>query len=196
MPYIDRDENEKIITFYENEQFEGQEFINIVPVDIEQLIASGLAYYSKKALDYRATKFILPVYKADGSTIGVHTDLQLSTLNDWLIVKNKVGTIKKANVINATTGLNEIIEVDDAEILRINTILTELVDNLTALDVRVSNKIKTASDELAVAVFTMNTEQLDIFAMSIMGDSENILLMTDEEFDTYINNLVIQIKGS
>ena len=165
------------------------------PVDIEKLIASGLAYYQSKAEEFRAIPFIEQLNKADGSTINVMANLTLANLQDWILVAMKAGEVKKANVVNADTGLNEIIELTVAEIARVTAILTERIDNLTALDVKVSNKIKTADEELAIAVFSMSEEQLDSFANSIMLNAEQILQMSDEQFSTYILQLISDIKG-
>lgn len=165
------------------------------PIDIEELRQRGISYYISKAEQFKSIPIEILVNKSDNSTITVKTDLLEKTLNNWVVVAMKVGEIKKANVINASTNLNEIISVTDTEILRIRAILTELVDNLTVLDVKVTNKIKTASNELILAVFTLMPEQLEQFSAAIMQNAESILQMTDEEFDLYLQNLLQGING-
>lgn len=165
------------------------------PINVEALRQNGLAYYKAKAELFREQKINdgsggILVNKSDNSSIVVLTDLTMSSLNEWLIVKNKIGSPKKANVVNKETGLNEIIEITDNEVLRINTLLTALVDNITALDVRITNKIKTASDALILAVFGLTPEKLDMFTLAIMQNADQIIQMTDEQFEGYILQLL------
>ena len=166
------------------------DFVQIPEYDIEELRQKGLLYYKNKANEFRNNKIVLEVNKVDNSIFLAEADLSLETLNDWIIVKNKIGNVKKVNLVNSETKLNEIIELTDEEILRLNEIITQMVDNITELDVKISNKIKTASDELILSVFNMNEQQLELFTNTLIQNSENILNMSDEEFDNYVLSLL------
>jgi hypothetical protein len=164
-------------------------------IDIEALRISGLTYYIQKTQEFRAIPFEIEVNKLDETTVIAQSNLLPENLSDLVLVMLKAGDTKKVNIVNATTGLNEVIEVNNTEVERVKELLTEKIDTLTELDVKVSNKIKTADNHLVIEIFTMNSEQLEQFAGSIMVNASSILLMTDEEFDIYIETLIGQIKG-
>ena len=79
--------------------------------------------------------------------------------------------------------------------IKIYPVYEKILKILQKLNVRVSNKIKTTNEQLAIAVFTMTSQQLEQFALSIMNNAEAILLMVDNEFDVYIQSLIQQIKS-
>jgi hypothetical protein len=139
------------------------------PADIEALKAQAFSYLSSLIQAKRSEKFIIPVTKADGKQINVLTDLTQDTLNEWIIVKNKIGEIKKAPVVNADTGLDEFIPLTDAEILRLNIFLTNSEDVLKETTIKLSNKIKKADDELVLQVAAMTpAEQADFVEQLIL----------------------------
>lgn len=179
------------------------------PIDIEQLRLRGLSYYSTKADEFRKAKFneivngrLMPSLESPIIEIIAEADLTLDNINEWLLIKAKAGDLKLAPFTRVLDVENNIKDedfycyVDEAEINRITTILTARIDAMTLLDKRVTKKIKTASNELILAIFTLQPEQLEQLSGAIMQNAENILLMNDSEFDEYINTLVQQITGT
>lgn len=178
------------------------------PIDIEQLRLRGLSYYLTKADEFRKAKFseivngrLMPSLESPIIEIIAEADLTLNNINEWLLIKAKAGDLKLAPFTRVLDIENNIKDedfycyVDEAEINRITTILTARIDAMTLLDKRVTKKIKTASNELILAVFSLMPEQLEQFSAAIMQNAESILQMTDEEFDLYLQNLLQGING-
>ncbi len=165
-------------------------------LDIELLRENGLNFYLEKASEYRALSFPVQVTKADGYKVIAKLNLLEETLSDLVLTAMKSGSIKKHKIKHYDTGLDEVISIDSFEVERIRDLITQKVDDLTELDVKISNKIRTANEQLAIAVFTMTEQQLNQFAMAIMGNANSIINMTDVEFDLYVNVLIGQIKAN
>jgi len=59
------------------------------PLDFSKLKQQAIDYLAKRVEENKATKFVQEINVADGRTINILTDLLDSTLNSWLILKNK-----------------------------------------------------------------------------------------------------------
>lgn len=154
----------------------------VEPIDISAIKLQGIDFLTAKITEKKKEKFIVEIHKAGDGTINIETDLQDSTLNGWVIVKNTIpqdlkdseGNIIAPNVrfvhlIHAEEPyLDEFVPITEEELLRLNTFLTNTVNGLTQTIVNISNMIKTAPDELVLQVYNMTPEEKDAYAQAII----------------------------
>jgi len=152
------------------------------PLDISAIKLQGIDFLTSKILEKKKEKFIVSINKAGDGSINIETDLQDSTLNQWIVVKNTIPQDLKDNENNIIVTnvrfvhlthaeepyLDEFVPITEEELLRLNTFLTNTVNNLTQTIVNISNMIKTAPDELVIQVFNMTPEEKDAYAQSII----------------------------
>jgi succinate dehydrogenase flavin-adding protein (antitoxin of CptAB toxin-antitoxin module) len=151
------------------------------PLDTVAIKQQGIEFLKSKVGDKKKESFIVTINKADNTTINTLTDLQDTTLNNWIVIKNKIpqdlkdteGVVIASNVryvplINVETQLYEFVPITEGELLRLNTYLTSRVDSLTQTTINITNMILTASDELVTQVYNMTSEEREVYAQQVI----------------------------
>lgn len=159
------------------EVIEGE--IVIKAVDINLLKQKALDFLNQKIEEKKNFKFEQEINTADGRTIKILTDLLDSTLNSWVLLKNKSvksltladGTttnIRYVSITNSETKEEDYVPITDAEIDRLQSLLTNSMDDLQFLKINIARRINNTLDEDIVKIFNMSDSERQKFITDLI----------------------------
>ena len=159
------------------EVIEGE--IVIKAVDINLLKQKALDFLNQKIEEKKNFKFEQEINTADGRTIKILTDILDSTLNSWVLLKNKSvksltladGTttnIRYVSITNSETKEEDYVPITDAEIDRLQSLLTNSMDDLQFLKINIARRINNTLDEDIVKIFNMSDSERQKFITDLI----------------------------
>jgi len=153
-------------------------------VDIQELKQKAIEYLIKRIEENKSFKFIQKINIADGRTINILTDLLESTLNSWVLLKNKAVkefklpdnteiNVRYTSIINEDTKKADFVPITDEEINRLQLVLTNFIDKLEQLKVDINNMIVSASDEEVISFYNKTEEEKQLYIKDIIEKNTN-----------------------
>lgn len=148
-------------------------------VNIQELKNKAIEYLIKRIEENKSFKFIQKINIADGRTVNILTDLLESTLNSWVLLKNKAIkelklsdntkiNVRYTSIIDEDTKKADFIPITDEEINRLQVVLTDSIDKLEQLKVDINNMIISASDEEVINFYNKTEEEKQIYIKDII----------------------------